>query len=222
MISKVYLTIDDSPSIHMDKKVSFLREHNIPAIFYARGECIEKYPHQIANAIQYGFLIGNHSYTHPCFSQISLTQCLEEIIKTETLINQCYRSAGKKRPCKIIRLPFADRGAGPKAKEAANETEKTKVLELQSFLKKNDFKALNFQPINSYIDSHWNWDTEDYKTKHISNKDLYLSKMHHFFNDYKKESAVILLHDFDNNHHLFEASMAFLLNKKVQFLDYHQ
>ena len=29
------------------------------------------------------------------------------------------------------------------------------------------------------------------------------------------------IHYFDNNHHLFEASMTFLLSKKVQFLDYH-
>lgn len=220
MISKIYLTIDDSPSVHMDKKVSFLKKHNIPAVFYARGEHIEKYPNQIINAIQHGFLIGNHSYTHPYFSQISLTQCLEEIMNTEKLINECYLSSGKERICKVIRLPFGDRGAGPKVKEAANEPNTVKVLELQSFLKSNNFKTLNFQPTNSYIDSHWDWDTEDYKSKHISDKDSYLNKMHRFFNDYQEDSAVILLHDFYNNHDLFKASMTFLLSKKVQFLDY--
>ncbi|MFO1257532.1 MAG: polysaccharide deacetylase family protein [Gammaproteobacteria bacterium] len=221
MISKIYLTIDDSPSIHTDKKVYFLRKHNISAIFYARGEFIEKYPNQIINAIQHGFIIGNHSYTHPYFSKISLTQCLKELEQTENLINECYLTSGIERPCKIVRFPFADRGAGPKAKEAVSHLEKMKVLELQSFLRKNDFKSLNFQPINSYLDSYWDWDTEDYKTKHISNKDLYLSKMHSFLNDYEKEKAVMLLHDFDTNHHLFEASMTFLLNKKIQFLDCH-
>lgn len=42
MLRKIYLTIDGAPSIHMDKKVSILKEHNIPAIFYGRGEWIEK------------------------------------------------------------------------------------------------------------------------------------------------------------------------------------
>lgn len=221
MLHQIYLTIDDSPSIHMDKKVSFLKDHKIPALFYARGESIEKHPNQIVNAIQHGFLIGNHSYTHPYFSNISFTHCLEEIVRTEILINQCYRAAGKERPRKVIRLPFGDRGAGPQGQKAATEIERIKIQKIQDFLQENNFKPLDFQPIHSYIDSHWDWDTQDYKTKHISNKDLYLSKMHHFFNDYKHESAVILLHDFDNNHHLFEASMTFLLSKKLQFLDYH-
>lgn len=222
MISKVYLTIDDSPSIHMDKKVSFLREHSIPAIFYARGEYIEKHPNQIINAIRHGFLIGNHSYTHPNFSQIPLDQCIQEILKTEQHIDSCYKAAQKDRPLKIIRFPFADRGAGAKTKEAVTEAEKRKVRELQFFLKEHNFTALRFQLMNSYIDSHWDWDTEDYKKKYISDEDLYLNRMHQFFNNYKNELAVVLLHDFDTNHHLFEASMKFLLSKKIQFLDYHQ
>lgn len=94
MINKVYWTIDDSPSIHMDKKVSFLKKNNVPAIFYARGEFIKKRPEQITNAIQQGFLIGNHSYTHPYFSKISIHQFLDEIVRTEELIDASYQSAG--------------------------------------------------------------------------------------------------------------------------------
>lgn len=44
--------------------------------------------------------------------------------------------------------------------------------------------------------------------------------MKDFFNHYEKDTAVILLHDFDNNHHLFEASMDFLLEQKIEFLRY--
>ena len=89
MTIKLYLTIDDSPSMHMDKKVAFLKSKNIPAIFYARGEYIKKYPEQIVNAIKNGFLIGNHSYTHPYFSEIRIEECFDEILKTEKLINKC-------------------------------------------------------------------------------------------------------------------------------------
>lgn len=221
MLRKVYLTIDDSPSIHMDKKVTFLSDRNIPAIFYARGEYIRKHPDQIINAIDKGFLIGNHSYTHPYFSKISLAQCIGEIMLTENLIDECYLSASKDRPYKIVRLPFADRGAGEKAKEAKSVAEKAKVQEIQYFLKKNDFKAVSFDSTNSFIDSYWDWDTEDYKTKHITDQNLYVKKMQKFFDNYTKNTAVILLHDFDNNHHLFEASMRFLHNQKIEFLNYH-
>lgn len=41
-----------------------------------------------------------------------------------------------------------------------------------------------------------------------------------FFNTYNKKTAIILLHDFDNNHHLFEATMSFLLNQGITFLNY--
>ena len=193
---------------------------NIPAIFYARGEHIFRHPNQIINAIKNGFLIGNNSYSHPYFSEITFSESIDEIARTEYLIEKCYQSAGKLRPHKIIRLPFADRGAGAKAKEPESEIERNKVRDIQVFLKKNKFKVLNFQSADSYIDSYWDWDTEDYKTKHINDLDAYIKNMNKFFDGYKSDTAVILLHDFDNNHHLFEAFMEFLLNRKIEFLNY--
>ncbi len=220
ILSKIYLTIDDSPSVHMDKKIDFLVSKNIPAVFYARGEYVSKHPDQIINAIDNGFLIGNHSYTHPYFSEISLEECIEEIARTEKLIDECYEAAGKLRPCKIVRFPFADRGAGPRAKEATSVIERHKVSKLQSFLLENHFQPLNFQSRDAYVDSYWDWDTEDYKTKYIQDPNLYTKQLEEFFKAYQKDTAVILLHDFDRNHDLFEASMAFLLERRVQFLAY--
>lgn len=219
-VNKIYLTIDDCPSIHMDKKVSFLKHVNIPALFYARGEDINTYPDQIINVIKNGFLIGNHSYTHPYFSQISLDQCFDEILKTEKLIDECYNAAKVRRPHKVIRLPFADRGAGPKAAIWQNETDKSKVREIQNFMQSHNFRQVVFcESNNQFIDSFWDWDTEDYKKKHIENTTLYVDNMRKFFKTYPKDTAVILLHDFNNNHHLFEASMEFLIDNKVKFLD---
>lgn len=218
-LQKIYLTIDDSPSIHMDKKVSFLKKHNIPAIFYARGEHIAAHTDQIINAIQHGFLIGNHSYSHPHFSQISFNQCTSEILKTEKLIQECYKLANKVRPCKIIRLPYGDRGVGENAKTAQSQEEQSKVKAIQDFLKENDFVALNFQS-DHFIDAHWDWDTQDYKRKHISDEKLYLDKIKTFFGQHQKETAILLLHDFDNNNHLFKPSMQFLLDQKIEFLNY--
>lgn len=155
VLNKVYLTIDDSPSVHMGKKVDFLSTRNIPALFYAHGEHIVKHPDQIINAINNGFLIGNHSYSHRYFSKITLSECIDEIAQTEQLIKDCYQIAGKERPYKIIRLPFGDRGAG------ANAQEQQKVDSIQSFLKANKFKQFNFEKNSPYIDAYWDWDTKD-------------------------------------------------------------
>jgi len=219
MITKIYLTIDDAPSMHMDKKVSFLKERNIPAIFYVRGEYVEKHCSRVVNAINNGFLIGNHSYSHPYFSQITLEQCFQEILRTEQLIDQCYDVAQKRRPLKIVRLPFGDRGAGPNAKIAKDNHEEMRVQAIQNFLCTQNFTSINFYgAADGFIDSYWDWDTEDYKAKHIADVNLYLNKMQDFFDSYTTDTAVILLHDFDNNQHLFEVSMEFLLSKRIHFL----
>ncbi len=220
-IKKVYLTIDDSPSIHMDKKVLFLKNNNIPAIFYARGECIEKYSEQVVHAIRNGFLIGNHSYSHPYFSEIPLEQCVDEIIKTEALIDQCYKTALIKRPYKVIRLPFADRGAGAKAAIATNQVASKKTNKIQNFLQRNNFVKVVFKKqTDRNIDSFWDWDTEDYKGKHIADECLYVEKLKKFYDACTSEESVLLLHDFDHNHHLFDITMKFLIERNVEFLRY--
>ena len=111
-MNNIYLTIDDAPSSHLTDKINFLSEHHIPAIFFCRGEFLEKNKLLVINAIQKGFIIGNHSYTHPYFLQTPLDVIYEEIQKTEDLIDECYLQAHVKRPYKLIRLPFGDRGAG--------------------------------------------------------------------------------------------------------------
>lgn len=203
MIKKVYLTIDDSPSMHMDKKVDFLVQHKIPAVFFCRGEFIQKHIYKVVKTIQNGFLIGNHSYSHPYFSAISLEQCFEEILKTEDLIEKCYLRANIKRPKKIIRLPFGDRGGD---KEQA----------IQDFLISQGFEPITFDGQTS-IDTPWTWDSLDYKNKMMQNPDLYLQNLENYFQQSEREDEIILLHDFDHNHQLFDITMEFLLNKNVEF-----
>lgn len=223
-VKAVYLTIDDAPSIHMHKKVDFLIDYKIPAIFYCRGEFIEKNMNQVIYAINNGFLIGNHSYSHPYFSEIVLDRCKEEILKTEVLIDLCYQKANTIRTAKFIRLPFGDRGAGPSAREAETDLEKDKVFKIQLFLKEQKFVKINFQnnckkfAFYNYIDSFWHWDTYDYKSKLINNSEEYMKNLIQFQKNSLIEESIMLLHDFDLNHHLFELTMKFLLKKNISFL----
>ena len=205
---QIYLTIDDSPSQNTTKMVTYLRENSIPAIFFCRGEFIQNRMDEVQFIIKNGYLVGNHSYTHPYFSTISLEQCFDEIVKTDLLIEQCYQHVNVKRPVKIIRLPFADRGAGKWAQSPSTEQEKEKVNTIQKFLRDNNFESL-FDSEGA-IDAFWDWDTQDYKSRFISSPTEYLLNLEKQWSGIDSDCPVMLIHDFDNNYPLFQATMRFL------------
>ncbi|HJZ23879.1 MAG TPA: polysaccharide deacetylase family protein [Candidatus Babeliales bacterium] len=218
-VKSVYLTIDDAPSKCMDEKIDFLLRYKIPALFFCRGEFIQKNNEQVVYAIKKGFLIGNHSYSHPYFSTISFEQCVEEITKTEELINQCYNQANSTRSAKVIRVPFGDRGAGPCFKHPKTTVESIKVDKIQHFLKEQGFCPVLFGDMKSdFIDASWDWDPQDYKRELIADVLQYEKNLKEFQQGSEKEECVLLLHDFDFNHHLFKITMDFLLRMNIQFL----
>ena len=112
MAFRAYLTIDDSPSSRTDDLTDELKMRGVPALLFCRGDRLEQNPAPIARAIQRGFAIGNHAYSHTRFSTLSFEQCVQEIKKTEELIDAAYQNAGAKRPGKYFRFPHMDRGAG--------------------------------------------------------------------------------------------------------------
>lgn len=220
-MKKIYLTIDDAPSKHLKSKIDFLSEHHIPAVFYCRGEYIDRHQDHLIYAIQKGYVLGNHGFSHPYFSKLSFADCCQEIQNTETLIDNCYQKSGIPRPFKLMRFPFADRGAGGNAALPKTSKEQEKTSNLQSFLKQEGFIPLTFdhKKNDSFIDAYWDWDTQDYKEKHYKSPELYLKKLQEDWDNHAQETIILLLHDFDYNHSLFEATMTFLLEKNVRFLD---
>ena len=121
-MKRAYMTIDDSPTYQTDRLTDFLVERNVPAVLFCIGsaykdldlECqgMEQLPDPIVRAIEKGFVVGNHTYTHRRSSEMSYDEVIAEIEKTESLIDALYRRAGKARPVKLIRFPHIDRGAG--------------------------------------------------------------------------------------------------------------
>ncbi len=109
-MKKAYLTIDDSPGTQFTQKVDLLKKHQIPAVFFCIGQLIEKYPAAVVDSIHKGFIIANHSYTHPAFSKISVEQAKEEIHKTDQIIEEIYQKASVPRPAKWFRFPYGDKG----------------------------------------------------------------------------------------------------------------
>ncbi|HUK36715.1 MAG TPA: polysaccharide deacetylase family protein [Vicinamibacterales bacterium] len=105
-----YLTIDDGPSGDFEHKVAFLRARDVPAVFFCVGAQLEERSAAVVQAIRSGFLIANHSYSHPYFSRLSLEEATREITATDAIIEQLYRSAGRDRPMKLFRFPYGDKG----------------------------------------------------------------------------------------------------------------
>lgn len=107
---QVYLTIDDAPSKDFKKKVDYLYKRNIKAIFFCIGQNMERYKEDVVYAINKGFIIGNHSYEHKHFSDLSMEEGKESIKKTDKIINEIYKMSGKERPIKVFRFPYLDQG----------------------------------------------------------------------------------------------------------------
>lgn len=114
-MKRAYLTIDDAPSVDFTAKVDYLYERNIPAIFFCIGELIQAHIPAVEYAIQRGFLIGNHSFHHPHFSDLSLDEAKQEILSTDELISQVYANMGLERPKRYFRFPYFDTGGDTNA-----------------------------------------------------------------------------------------------------------
>lgn len=107
-MSKIaYLTIDDAPSKWFLHKVAWLDENHIPVVWFCQGSRMEQRPHMIIDAIKRGHIIGNHSYSHPRFDDISLNQGCAEIRATDALIDEFHAKSGVPRP------PFHDETEAP-------------------------------------------------------------------------------------------------------------
>ena len=124
----LYLTIDDGPSDHTDDLVDFLEDQSIPAILFVRGEFLSENPKPIVRAIEKGFSIGNHLYSHQRVSDLDFVTVVEEIEHTETMIDAAYVIAEKKREHKLLRFPHMDRGCGGQVVEYDKFPEYREVL----------------------------------------------------------------------------------------------
>jgi peptidoglycan-N-acetylglucosamine deacetylase len=109
-IKNAILTIDDAPSTDMQSKVDFLLWQSIPAVWFCHGDFLEKRPHLALDAIRKGFVIANHAYDHPHFSDLTIEDGCEQIRRTDAIIETLYRQAGISVPFKAFRFPYGDKG----------------------------------------------------------------------------------------------------------------
>ena len=153
------LTIDDIPSDNTRSIVDYLNDAGIRAILFAVGEKAENNPEPAVYALQHGMIVGNHSYSHPHFSELSLAEGIREIERCEAVLDRVYDRAGVKRAFRPFRFPYGDKGQKNRAA-------------LQAFLRERGFSKVNDTRIpyawwrkdglDRDIDTLWTFDFAEY------------------------------------------------------------
>ena len=99
---KVAFTFDDGP--HPDttqRLLKEMKERGVKATFFLLGEKIEQYPGLTKEIAENGHQIGNHSYSHLGYAPEKEEAFLEEIRRTNRIIEEFV---GK--PCAFCRPPY--------------------------------------------------------------------------------------------------------------------
>jgi peptidoglycan/xylan/chitin deacetylase (PgdA/CDA1 family) len=228
MAKLAYFTMDDSPSAYFKEKVDLLAEKNIPTLFFSIGELMEKKPDDMIYAIQKGFVIGNHGYTHTRFCDLGIEEGINEITKTDNIISELYKKAKVKRTKKYFRYPHGIKGNirfGSK-KIFLRRFDK-KFMALDKHLKELGYEPLKIKNYKKRMPRGFMNDTDTYWTGNIG-EFLMITKNRKFYEienridaffSYKNGNEILLVHDNDETHQYFDKIMDQLIDKGFTFLD---
>jgi peptidoglycan-N-acetylglucosamine deacetylase len=85
--NKIALSFDDGPDRRWTPKIlDILKEKKVPGIFFVIGDQANRAPDLLKREYNEGHEIGNHTWTHPAFDDISRTQVKWELNLTQRLI----------------------------------------------------------------------------------------------------------------------------------------
>jgi peptidoglycan-N-acetylglucosamine deacetylase len=180
-----YLTIDDVPSRLFAEKLAYLEELRLPALLFCVGEQARGREDELAEALASGCLLGNHSYSHPRFSELSIDACRREIERTDALLQSIYDLAGLAWEPKLFRFPYFDRGAA--GRDAAR---------LQLILRELGYRAPAAQG-GDRADTDCSFDQKEYCLDDPEEVYARIDASHPGPGD------VILIHDHEKSHKVF-------------------
>ena len=214
------LTIDDISSKNTIAIVDYLNSLGIKALLFGVGEYIEKNYTEAQYVLKKGMILGNHSYSHPHFSTLSLNECIEEIQRNEEVLNKLYESVGIQKTYRPFRFPFGDKGG-------------SNYEDIQKYLKENGFNKLDDSRItypywkenrlDKDIDTYWTYDVEEYRVRPNSDfcREDVLKKIDEF--DFNDGNQIILLHAHDETEAMwndyYKEIIDRLLQKNINFIE---
>ena len=225
---KAVLTIDDIASENTPAIVDYLCENGIKALMFAWGEKAEEHFDNAVYALKHGMIVGNHSYTHPNFSELSFEECVSEIEKCEAVLDRLYEAAGVERVYRPFRFPYGDKGG-------KNQAALKQYLKEKGFSKLDDseieYPWWKEQGLDKSIDTFWTFDLAEYNIRPDSGftADDVMKRI----NDPSPSSGaamlgengrhIILLHAHDETEALvpeyYKRFIGYLLKKGVRFTE---
>ncbi|UOQ92534.1 delta-lactam-biosynthetic de-N-acetylase [Halobacillus shinanisalinarum] len=85
----IYLTFDNGyEQGHTAKVLDVLKEQQVPATFFVTGHYINSAPELVQRMANEGHIIGNHSWNHPDFTQLSKQEMKKELSKVEETVSE--------------------------------------------------------------------------------------------------------------------------------------
>ena len=94
---EIYLTFDDGPTPKITEWVlGELKTYNAKATFFCIGNNIEKYPEIFKQIIDGNHSVGNHTYNHLKGWKHKTKTYIDDVLKTEILINSQYKKLNSK------------------------------------------------------------------------------------------------------------------------------
>jgi len=104
----VSLTFDDGPHPeHTPRLLDALVEARIRATFFIVGERAERHPELVRRIVYEGHKLGNHTWSHSEPQQTSRRQFLEEITRTDDLLQEVSHHT-----CSLVRPPKGELSFG--------------------------------------------------------------------------------------------------------------
>ena len=91
----VALTFDDGPAVYDDRILTALKKVGGRATFFVVGRRVASYPRQMQRMVAGGHEIGNHSWNHENFSNLSRAGIIDSVNKTNAALvsgdgKQCH------------------------------------------------------------------------------------------------------------------------------------
>lgn len=112
------LTFDDGPSKYTGRLLDALQRRGVSATFFVLGENAIRFPETLRRALEGGFEVGNHSWSHPNLHNLTFAEQEREIKRTSDFI----KSVGGNP--KYFRPPYGNSDEGVQqivAKEGMTE-----------------------------------------------------------------------------------------------------
>ncbi len=100
-----YLTFDGAVNPPNTMRIlDILKEYGVKATFFVEGHRISGHEDTLKRILSEGHHIGNHSFHHPDFSEISPEECMDEILSTDEALKEAcgLHTALMRPPCGVL------------------------------------------------------------------------------------------------------------------------